>query len=191
MAVTSDAALARKMRLLRSHGISSTVADMHPRPAQEIWNYQQIDLGFNYRMTDLQAALGLSQKQRLDEFVSRRHIIAKRYDQLLSGLPILTPWQHADSYSGYHLYIIRLKLTQMNKTQRQVYSKLVNRGIGVNLHYIPIYRQPHYQQMGFEAGYCLQAEQYYSETISLPLYPGLTVAQQDQVVAAIRDALSS
>ena len=191
MAVTNNATLAKHMRLLRSHGISSTAADMQPRPAQEIWNYQQIDLGFNYRMTDLQAALGLSQMRRLDEFVTKRHAIAKRYDQLLSALPVRTPWQQADSYSAYHLYVIRLKLNEINKTQRQVYDALHAAEILVNVHYIPVYRQPYYEQMGFNVGYCPQAEQYYSEAISIPMYPGLTVAQQDQVVAVIREAVGA
>jgi UDP-4-amino-4,6-dideoxy-N-acetyl-beta-L-altrosamine transaminase len=190
MAVTNDATLAKHMRLLRSHGISSTAADMQPRPAQEIWNYQQIDLGFNFRMTDLQATLGLSQMQRLDAFVTKRHAIAKHYDQLLSALPILTPWQHADSYSGCHLYVIRLKLGQISKTQRQVYDAFFAAEIGVNVHYIPVYRQPYYEQMGFKAGYCPQAEQYYSEAISIPMYPGLTVGQQDEVVAALNSAIA-
>ena len=189
MAVTNDATLAQHMRLLRSHGISSTAADMQPRPAQEIWNYQQIDLGFNYRMTDLQAALVLSQMQRLDAFVTKRHGIAKRYDQLISALPLLTPWQHEDSYSGYHLYVIRLKLNEINKTQRQIYDAFYAAKIGVNLHYIPVYRQPYYEQMGFNMGYCPQAEQYYSEVISIPLYPGLTNEQQDFVVQILRRAL--
>ena len=186
MAVTNDVTLARQLRLLRSHGITSTPADMQPRPAQEIWNYQQIDLGFNYRMTDLQAALGLSQMQRLETFVTQRHVVAKRYDRLISALPVLTPWQHADSYSGYHLYVIRLKLGAINKTQRQVYDALHEERILVNLHYIPVYRQPHYEKMGFAKGYCPQAEQYYSEVLSLPMYPGLTQAKQDTVVAALR-----
>lgn len=191
MALTNDGSVAKRMRLLRSHGISSAPADMQSRPAKEIWNYQQIDLGFNYRMTDIQAALGISQMQRLDEFVSRRHAIAGRYDQLLSTLPLLTPWQHADSYSGYHLYVIRLKLQEINKTQRQVYEALHASGIIVNLHYIPVYRQPYYEKMGFSVGYCPQAEQYYSEAISIPLYPGLTPGQQDRVVAAIREAIDA
>ena len=191
MAVTNDATLAKHLRLLRSHGISSTAEDMQSRPAQEIWNYQQIDLGFNYRMTDIQAALGLSQMQRLDEFVTHRHAIAKRYDQLLSALPVLTPWQHADSYSGYHLYVIRLQLDKINRTQRQVYDALHAAEILVNLHYIPVYRQPYYEQMGFSAGYCPEAEQYYSESISIPLYPRLTEAQQDKVVAVIRKAVGA
>ena len=191
MAVTNDAALAKHLRLLRSHGISSAVADMQARPSQEIWNYQQIDLGFNYRMTELQAALGVSQMQRLEEFVTKRHVIAKRYDQLLSSLPVVTPWQHGDGYSGYHLYVIRLKLDEINKTQRQVYDALHAAEILVNVHYIPVYRQPYYEQMGFSAGHCPQAEQYYSEAISIPLYPGLTALQQDRVVAVIRMAVGA
>ena len=189
MAVTNDATLAQHMRLLRSHGISSTPADMQPRPAQEIWNYQQIELGFNYRMTDLHAALGLSQMQRLDEFVTKRHAIAKRYDQLLRALPVLTPWQHENSYSGYHLYVIRLKLGETKKTQKQFYTALYAAGLGVNVHYIPVYRQPYYEQMGFSIEYCPQAEQYYSEVISIPMYPGLTEAQQDFVVTVLGKAL--
>ena len=132
MAVTNDAALAKHLRLLRSHGITSTETDMQPRPAGEIWNYQQINLGFNYRMTDIQAALGLSQMQRLDEFVTKRHAIARRYDRLLATLPVVTPWQDSDSYSGYHLYVIRLKLDEINKTQRQVYEAMREAGILVN-----------------------------------------------------------
>jgi UDP-4-amino-4,6-dideoxy-N-acetyl-beta-L-altrosamine transaminase len=191
MAMTNDTTLAKQMRLLRSHGITSSVADMQLCPEQEIWNYQQIALGFNYRMTDIQATLGLSQMQRLDEFVAKRHTIAKGYDQLLSTLPILSPWQHSDGYSGYHLYVIRLKLDEINKTQRQVYDALRAGEILVNLHYIPVYRQPYYEQMGFSAGYCPQAEQYYSEAISIPMYPGLTEGQQDKVVAVIREAVGA
>ena len=189
MAVTNDSALDKHMRLLRSHGISSNAEDMQPRPTQEIWNYQQIDLGFNYRMTDLNAALGFSQMQRIDEFVNKRQAISKRYDQLLSALPILTPWQHEDSYSAYHLYVIRLKLKEINKTQRQIYDAFYAAEIRVNLHYIPVYRHPYYKQMGFNMGYCPQAEQYYSEVISIPMYPGLTIEQQDFVVQTLRRAL--
>jgi UDP-4-amino-4,6-dideoxy-N-acetyl-beta-L-altrosamine transaminase len=190
MALTNDMALAKHMRLLRSHGITNASADLQPRSAAEIWNYQQIDLGFNYRMTDIQAALGVSQMTRLDEFVTKRHVIAQRYDQLLSELPLLTPYQHEDSYSGYHLYVIRLKLAEINKTQRQVYDALHAADVLVNLHYIPVYRQPYYERMEFNLGHCPQAEQYYAEAISIPLYPGLTEVQQDQVVGAIREVIS-
>lgn len=190
IAVTNNAALAKSMRLTRSHGITSTSADMHPRPPGEIWNYQQIDLGFNYRMTDLQAALGLSQMQRLDEFVNKRHLIAKHYDQKLSGLPLQTPWQHPDSYSAYHLYVIRLTISEISKSQRQVYDALHDTGVLVNLHYIPVYRQPYYERMGFLTGYCPEAEKYYCEAVSIPMYPGLTTEQFDRVIAAIGNATS-
>jgi UDP-4-amino-4,6-dideoxy-N-acetyl-beta-L-altrosamine transaminase len=189
MALTNDTALAKCLRLLRSHGITSSAADMQPRPAQEIWNYQQIDLGFNYRMTDIQAALGLSQMMRLDSFVEKRHRIAQRYDRELARFPIQTPWQHPDSYSAYHLYVIHLKLDEISKTQRQVYDALVEEEIFVNLHYIPVYRQPFYEQFGFRAGYCQQAEKYYSEVISIPMYPGLTEVQQDRIVMVLRKTL--
>jgi UDP-4-amino-4,6-dideoxy-N-acetyl-beta-L-altrosamine transaminase len=191
MAVTNDPMLAKHMRLLRSHGISSAQEDMSARPEQEIWNYQQIDLGFNYRMTDLQAALGLSQMQRLDLFVEQRHEIAKRYDLLLADLPVVTPWQHSDSYSGLHLYVIRLNSAEINKTQRQIYNALYSADIGVNVHYIPVYRQPYYEKMGFRAGYCPEAEKYYSEVISIPMYPGLTSEQQDFAVQSLNQALAA
>lgn len=191
MAVTNDGSVARHMRLLSSHGMTSNASEMRPRPPEEIWNYQQIDLGLNYRMTDIQAALGLSQMQRLDAFVAKRHAIARRYDQMLSTLPVLTPSQHADSYSGYHLYLIRLKLGEINKTHRQVYEALRTAGILANLHYIPVYRQPYYEQMGFGAGHCPEAERYYSEAISIPMYPGLTDVQQDQVVSALHAAVGA
>lgn len=190
MALTNDMQLAKCMELLRSHGITSDAEDMHPQTQEEIWNYQQIDLGFNYRITDIQAALGLSQMQRLDEFVTKRHAIAHRYDELLGNMPVVTPWQHMDSYSSFHLYPIRLKLGDINKTHRQVYEALRAAGILVNLHYIPVYRQPYYEKMGFRKGYCPQAEQYYSEAISIPMYPGMAEIAQDRVVAAIQGATS-
>lgn len=190
MALTNDDALADRLRLLRSHGITSTPAAMQPRPAQEIWNYQQVGLGFNYRMTDIHAALGISQMQRVDEFVIRRRELAQRYDQMLADFPITTPWQSPDSYSAYHLYVIRLNLQKISKTQRQVYDALRAAGILVNLHYIPVYRQPYYEQMGFVSGYCPQAEQYYAEAISIPLYPKLTFAEQDRVISVLREAIA-
>ena len=188
MAMTNDAQLAKRMQLLRSHGITRDVNEMTQEPDGP-WYYQQIDLGFNYRMTDLQAALGLSQMNRLDEFVAKRHVIAKRYDQLLSDISVTIPWQHADSYSGLHLYVIRLKLTEIGKTHRQVFESLREAGIGVNLHYIPVYRQPYYEGLGFKTGYCPDAEKYYAEAISLPMYPGLIEAQQNYVIAVLRGAI--
>ena len=186
MVLTNNAKLAKHIRILRTHGITGEPADMSPRAPEEIWNYQQIDLGFNYRMTDIQAALGLSQTQRLDDFVIKRHSIAQRYDELLANMPVITPWQYADSYSGMHLYVIRLKLAEIGKTHRQVFESLRTEGILVNLHYIPVYRHPYYEGLGFKAGYCPEAEQYYSEVISLPMYPGLTEVQQNKVIEVLR-----
>ena len=191
MAVTNDPALAKQLRLLRSHGISSAAADMLARPLDEIWNYQQIALGFNYRMTELQAALGLSQMTRLSAFVETRHRIAQRYNTELQGLPLQTPWQQEDTYSAYHLYPIRIKPSAGSATQRQVYEALQGAGLNVNLHYIPVYRQPYYEAMGFSRGYCPEAEQYYHEVISIPMYPALTDEQNDQVVGVIRKVISA
>ena len=189
MALTNHASLARQMRLLRSHGITRDAPDMTHVPDGP-WYYQQIALGFNYRMTDLQAALGLSQMQRLDAFVARRHALAQRYDQLLADLPVVTPWQHQDSYSGRHLYVVRVKLAEIHRSRREIFEALRADGVGVNLHYIPVYRQPYYERMAFTVGYCQEAEQYYDEAISLPLYPGLTEASCDQVINSLREELS-
>ena len=191
MALTNDAQLAERLRLLRSHGITSDPAEMHARSPHELWNYQQIGLGFNYRMTDVLAALGTSQMKRIDEFVAKRHSIAKRYDRMLSDLPVTTPAQLPDGYSSFHLYVVRLKLGEVKRTHRQVYDSLRAAGILVNLHYIPVYRQPYYEQMGFKAGYCPEAERYHREVISLPMYPALSEAEQDQVVAALSRAIES
>ena len=189
MAMTNDADLARRMQLLRSHGITSDPSRMQARPQQEIWNYQQIELGFNYRMTDIAAALGLSQLQRLTEFIGSRAAIARRYDEQLTGMALSTPWQHPDSHSAHHLYVIRLKLGIL--TQREVYERLRAANIAVNLHYIPVYRQPFYENMGFKPGYCPNAEDFYSEAISIPMYSTLTIVQQDRTVAAIKNAVKS
>lgn len=190
MALTNDPVLADRMQRYRSHGITSDTSKMQPRPANEIWNYQQISLGFNYRMTDLQAALGVSQMNRLDQFVDKRQDIAQRYNTALASLPLQTPWQHPDTYSSYHLYPIRINLGEAQKTQRQVYAALHAADIFVNLHYIPVYRQPYYESMGFKAGYCPEAEKYYTEALSLPMFPGLTAAQQDQVIQVLWKVLN-
>ena len=190
MVLTNSSDLDRRLRLLRSHGISFFAEGLRSRFPHEIWNYQQIELGFNYRMSDIHAALGLSQMRRLGEFVSKRRRIAERYDELFAQLPVDTPWQDRKSYSSYHLYIIRLKLPQIKKTHLQVYQSLIDAGIQVNLHYIPVYRHPVYERMGFVRGYCDQAEQYYSSALSIPIYPELTDDQQTYVVEMIRQALS-
>ncbi len=189
MALTNDVNLAERLAQYRSHGIVTDRKLMQSRPVDEIWNYQQIDLGFNYRMTDIQAALGLSQLGRVNQFIQRRHEIAQRYDEAFADLPIITPWQHQDTWSSYHLYPIRIRESLCGNTQLQIYEKLRNLGIAVNLHYIPVYRQPYYEQLGFKTGYCPDAEQYHKETISLPMYPTLNEADQHQVIDALYRAL--
>jgi UDP-4-amino-4,6-dideoxy-N-acetyl-beta-L-altrosamine transaminase len=190
MALTNDATLHARMALLRSHGMTRDPAQMVGE-SHGPWYYEQIALGFNYRMTDLQAALGLSQAARLDAFVSRRHALASRYDRLLSELPVVTPWQHPDSHSGLHLYVIRLQLDRIALSHRQVFESLREQGIGVNVHYIPIHLQPFYRKRGFNRGDFPNAESYYGAALSLPLYPALTTHQQDQVVAALSAALTA
>ena len=190
MALTNDEALANKMALLRSHGITRDPAQM-TREADGPWYYQQIDLGFNYRMTELQAALGVTQMERLDQYVARRHQLARRYDDLLTGLPVTAPWQHADSYSGLHLYVIRLQLDKIEKTHRQVFEALRELGIGVNLHYIPVHTQPHYERMGFKPDDFPQSQTYYQEAISIPMFQTMTDEQQDEVIAALRVAVQA
>jgi UDP-4-amino-4,6-dideoxy-N-acetyl-beta-L-altrosamine transaminase len=187
MALTNDGALAEKMALLRSHGITREPTQMMREPDGG-WYYEQIALGYNYRMTDIQAALGLTQLCRVDAYVARRHVLAERYDRLLAALPLLTPWQHPDSYSGRHLYVVRLKLGG-GKTHRQIFAELREAGVGVNLHYIPVYRQPHYENLGFISGLCPEAEKYYQEAITLPLFPAMSEDQQDQVVAVLTRVL--
>jgi UDP-4-amino-4,6-dideoxy-N-acetyl-beta-L-altrosamine transaminase len=188
MALTNSADLAHKMALFRSHGITRDAAQM-THEADGPWYYQQVELGYNYRMTELQAALGVSQMERLDAYVTRRHQLAHRYDELLAQLPVTTPWQHVDSHSGLHLYPIRLQLEKVPKNHLQVFESLRARGIGVNLHYIPVHTQPYYQRMGFQPGDFPEAQAYYREAISLPIYQTMSDAQQDQVVTALGKAL--
>ena len=190
MALTNDALLAERMALLRSHGITREPSKM-THESDGPWYYQQIDLGFNYRMTELQAALGGTQLERLDCYVARRHELARRYDHLLAGLPVTTPWQHPDSYSGLHLYVIRLHLDTLRNSHRQVFESLREQGIGVNLHYIPVHTQPYYQRMGFQAGDFPEAERYYREAISLPMFQTMTEQQQDEVIAALHKAINA
>jgi UDP-4-amino-4,6-dideoxy-N-acetyl-beta-L-altrosamine transaminase len=187
MALTNDPDLAERMELARSHGITRDPARM-THASDGPWYYQQIALGYNYRMTDVQAVLGVSQIQRMDQYVSRRHELARRYDALLAELPVMTPWQDPDAYSGLHLYVVRLHLDRMTRSHAEVFESLRAQDIGVNLHYIPVHTQPYYRQMGFGAGSFPEAERYYAEAISLPMYPTLHEEQQDLVVEALRQA---
>lgn len=188
MALTNCEELAHKMALLRSHGITRDPAYM-THESDGPWYYQQVDLGYNYRLTELQAALGVSQMNRLDDYVARRHTLARRYNTLLAQFPLTLPWQHIDSYSSLHLYIVRLQLDKLTKTHRQVFQALRENGIGVNLHYIPVPSQPYFQRMGFKPSDFPESQNYYSQAISLPIYPKMTEIQQDRVVAVLEQVL--
>jgi UDP-4-amino-4,6-dideoxy-N-acetyl-beta-L-altrosamine transaminase len=189
MVLTNHQDLYEKLIRLRSHGITRN-PDLMQEASHGSWYYQQLELGFHYRITDIQAALGASQMHRLEQFVKRRHYLAKRYDQWLKELPLTLPWQHPDTSSSRHLYVIRLKLNQIKKTQRQVFEALRKAGIGVNIHYIPVHLQPHYQKIGFKKGAFPESERYYAEAISLPIYYGLSEEDQDRVIATLHQVIS-
>jgi UDP-4-amino-4,6-dideoxy-N-acetyl-beta-L-altrosamine transaminase len=188
MVLTNRADLYEKLKRLRSHGICNDPTQLSDN-TQAAWYYEQQELGFNYRMTDIQAALGCSQIQRLDEFLLHRRSIAQRYDQALQDLPLTLPWQHPDTVSSYHLYVIRLDLDKLTQSHRQIFEALRDRGIGVQLHYIPVHTQPYYQQLGFQWGDFPQAEQYYREAISLPIHHHLSATQQEWVIQSLREVL--
>jgi dTDP-4-amino-4,6-dideoxygalactose transaminase len=185
-ALTNNPELASKMLRLRSHGITPDKSLFHNRPDDEVWNYQQIDLGFNYRMTELQAALGLSQISRLSEYVEKRHQISNRYNDELAGLPIVLPCQARGTYSSYHLYSIQLVAEDGAPSQKLAFAKLHGANIMANLHYIPVYLQPYYANLGFGTGYCPNAEQYYRRAISLPMYPTMSADAINHVVTTMR-----
>lgn len=189
MALTNSAKLATRLGLLRSHGITRD-PELMTEPMHGPWYYQQVALGFNYRMTDMQAALGVSQMMRLTDYVTRRHAIAHRYNDLLKDLPLTLPWQHPDSYSAYHLYVVRLQLEKISATHLQVFEALRAKNILVNLHYIPVHIQPYYQKMGFKPNDFPDAEQYYREAISIPMHVNLTDEELKQVVSCLRHAMN-
>ncbi|HAS8151502.1 TPA: UDP-4-amino-4,6-dideoxy-N-acetyl-beta-L-altrosamine transaminase [Vibrio vulnificus] len=186
--MTNQKALSDKMTLLRSHGITRDPEQMEGE-SHGGWYYQQIDLGFNYRMTELQAALGVSQMQRLDDFVAARHHLANRYNRLLQSLPVVLPYQLENTYSGLHLYAIRLRLDKLSLTHKEVFDALRGKGIGVNLHYIPVHTQPYYEKMGFREGDFPESERYYREAISLPMFHTMSTDQQDEVVRVLSEVL--
>ncbi len=185
MLMTNSSKLAAKMDLLRTHGMTRDESLM-TKESEGPWYYQMIDLGYNYRITDMQCALGLSQMSRLEEFVAKRHIVLRKYEELLSNCPeVVLPYQLDKSYSGLHLYPI---VVPANK-RREIFEHLRDNSIGVNVHYIPVYLQPYYQKMGFEKGYCPNAEAYYNRAISLPMYPDLTDEQIGYVCDKVKEAL--
>jgi UDP-4-amino-4,6-dideoxy-N-acetyl-beta-L-altrosamine transaminase len=188
VALTNDDKLAEKMELFRSHGITRDPKLMIGE-SDGGWYYQQIELGYNYRMTELQAALGVSQMTRLGEFVATRHKLASRYNDLLAELPLKCPYQLPETYSGLHLYVVRLKLDEISKSHKQVFDELRENGIGVNVHYIPVHTQPYYKKMGFQMGDFPAAEAYYQEAISLPMFHLLTLEQQNEVVSVLTKIL--
>ena len=183
MALTNDASLAERMRRLRSHGI---VRDEAIQAREGPWYYEQTELGFNYRMTDIQAALGTSQMSRLDAFISARRKLADRYNGFLADLPLRVPGHEAEGASAWHLYVVCLHEASR---RRAVFERLRQAGIGVNVHYIPVHLQPYYRDLGFDQGYCPVAEDYYARAITLPLHPGMSEADQDHVVSALRESL--
>jgi dTDP-4-amino-4,6-dideoxygalactose transaminase len=184
VAVSNNPELAASMARYRSHGITRNPAEMTHIPDGP-WYYQQIDLGFNYRMTDMQAALGSSQIERLDDFVTKRHILAANYDSLFSNADVITPYYFDDRKSSMHLYVIRIPKLSSVMHRNQIFERLRSNGIGVNLHYIPVYRHPYYGSMGFDFGDFPEADRYYAEAISLPIYPSLTDIEQLEVARAL------
>jgi len=188
LATTNQKELAEKMQLFRAHGITREPKLM-TKKTEGGWYYQQVELGFNYRMNDLQAALGIAQMKRLEKFITIRHSLKQRYDELLKDLPLITPAQSSDSYSSLHLYPVQLKLEQLSKSHNQIFDELRKNGVGVNLHYIPIHMQPYFQNMGFKKGNFPIVEDYYSRAISIPIYQGLTTELQDKVVKVLKDLL--
>jgi len=187
-ALTNSEHLAEKMNLFRSHGVTRD-PNLMIGESEGGWYYQQVELGYNYRMTELQAALGVSQMTRLSAFVAARHLLANRYNELLVNLPLTLPYQMPDTYSGLHLYVIRLQLDKITKTHKQVFDGLRANDIGVNLHYIPVHTQPYYKNMGFQTGDFPEAESYYQDAISLPMFHLMTQTQQDEVIAVLTQVL--
>lgn len=187
-ATTNDESLARKMELLRSHGITRDRSLMSKKPDGG-WYYEQIALGFNYRLTDLQAALGISQLRRLEYMVERRHLVSEYYSEHLTGIPVTTPQVSGDVYSALHLYVIRLDVKRTLKSHGVIFQELRDRGVGVNLHYIPVYRQPFYKKMGFKHENFPNAEAYYREAISIPMFPTLTKSDQSKVIGTLKSVV--
>ena len=188
MILTNRKDLYEKLLLYRSHCITRN-PDLMTHDSDGSWYYQQIDLGFNYRMTDIQAALGFSQMQRLDKFVERRRELAARYDEKLKNLPLKTPCVLPDTNPSWHLYIVRVDFDKVKKTKQQIFDEMKKRGITLNLHYIPVHTQPYYENLGHRPEECPNSLEYYRDAMTLPLYYSLTDKQQDEVVKALEEVL--
>jgi UDP-4-amino-4,6-dideoxy-N-acetyl-beta-L-altrosamine transaminase len=186
MIVTNDAKLFQKLVRLRSHGITRDPEYMED-PPEDPWYYQQIELGYNYRITDIQAALGCTQLEKLPHFLQRRRQLAARYNKKLSKLPLILPWQHPDTLSSWHLYVVQVDETRTELSRRQVFDALRDRGVLPQIHYIPVHLQPYYRRLGFEEGDYPNAEAYYDRALSLPMFFSLTDAEQDHVVKSIEE----
>ena len=187
LATTNSQELAERMSRLRTHGITRDPSRMQSTPDGP-WDYQQIELGYNYRMTDIQAALGYSQLERLDDYVTRRQYLAERYDVLLADLSIKTPYRHPEHHSALHLYPIQVS---DGETRYKVFQALRDAGVGVNVHYIPVHTQPDFQRLGFKYGDFPVAENYYVRTLSLPMFPGMTMSEQDEVCQKLAAAIQA
>lgn len=188
MVLTNNEELYKKLTLYRSHCITRD-ENLMTKEADGPWYYQQIDLGFNYRMTELQAALGLSQLAKVDKFVARRRQLADRYNELLKDLPLKLPYQNPETDSSWHLYIVRVDFNKVKKTKKQIFAEMKAKGVCLNLHYIPVHTQPYYKNLGFKHGDFPFSEKYYEEAFTLPLYYSLTDEQQDCVVSALKEVL--
>jgi UDP-4-amino-4,6-dideoxy-N-acetyl-beta-L-altrosamine transaminase len=188
LATTNNEKLFKSMQLYRSHGVTRD-PNLMTKPSEGEWYYQQIDIGFNYRMTELQAALGISQIKRLDEFIMKRHELQERYDELLNDSLIIKPYQSQDSYSALHLYPIQIYLERVSKSREKIFNELREMDIGVNVHYIPIHTQPYYRKFGFKNGDFPFTEGYYNNAVSLPLHHGMTFSEQDYVVNKLENIL--
>lgn len=189
MVLTNNEELYKKLCLYRSHGITRD-ADLMTHASDGQWYYQQVDLGFNYRMTDIQAALGASQMDRLDEFVARRRELAARYDELLKDLPLKTPFVMEGANPSWHIYVVRVDFARVKRTKAEIFRAMRERGITLNLHYIPVHTQPYYEALGHRPEECPLALDYYREAMTLPLYYALTDEEQDKIVAALREVLA-
>lgn len=190
MVLTNDKVLYEKLNLYRSHGITRDAAKMS-HESDGPWYYQQITLGYNYRMTDIQAALGASQMERIDAFVARRRSLVARYNTALQDLPVKTPYVMEGADPSWHLYIVRINFANVRKTKQEIFAEMAEKGIALNLHYIPVHTQPYYEALGHRPEECPNAMDYYREALTLPLYPGLTDDEQDQVIEALREVLTA